>query len=266
MKQINIIGCGLMGSQIACLFNIMGYEVSVWNRKQINLNNLDKQKKILNRMLKFEDKKGKFQIVKDIKSLKNSITIECLAEDKELKIQKFKEISDSIKKEIFSNTSSIQVNKINKNVNLLHFFNPINMRIIEYTKIDVLSKEAENLFKDLKEYNFELIEVSNYTGYAFNKLLFNQISNIFFLIEKENIKKNQALIILKYLNKDFDILNVIDIVGTDICKKILENLNQEYGTYVPKIFDLCESKNILGKKNKTTVKNIFDSNEYPKVI
>lgn len=265
MKKINIIGCGSMGSQIACLFNIMGYEVSVWNRKLINLDKLEKQKKILNRILKFEDKKGKFQIIKDINNLKNSITIECISEDKELKKQKFLEIANLVNKEIFTNTSSIKTNEIEKNLNLLHFFNPISMKIIEHTKFNILSEEAKNLFEDLKKNNFNLIEVSNYTGYAFNKLLFNQISNFFFLIEKENLKKNQALIILKHLNRDFDILNVIDIIGTDICKKILENLNNEYGTYVPRIFELCETKHVLGKKNKTTVKNIFDSVDYPEI-
>ena len=47
MKKINIIGCGLMGSQIAGLFSIMGYEVNIWNRNKINHNHLLRQKKII---------------------------------------------------------------------------------------------------------------------------------------------------------------------------------------------------------------------------
>ena len=46
--EINILGCGVMGSQIANLFSIMGYEVNIWNRTRINKDNLLRQKKLLN--------------------------------------------------------------------------------------------------------------------------------------------------------------------------------------------------------------------------
>ena len=45
MKNINIIGCGLMGSQIASLFSIMGYKVNIWNRTKIDKITLLRQKK-----------------------------------------------------------------------------------------------------------------------------------------------------------------------------------------------------------------------------
>ena len=45
MKNINIIGCGLMGSQIASLFSIMGYKVNIWNRTKIDEIYLLRQKK-----------------------------------------------------------------------------------------------------------------------------------------------------------------------------------------------------------------------------
>ena len=41
MKKINIVGCGVMGAQIANLFNIMGYEVNIWNRSKIDKDNLN---------------------------------------------------------------------------------------------------------------------------------------------------------------------------------------------------------------------------------
>jgi len=263
MTNINIIGCGVMGSQLACLFNIMGYDVNIWSRSIINLAVLERQKKILSRLLKSQDKKGKFSIIENFDDLKNFITIECLAEDKNLKKDYFMKLSKIISKEIFTNTSSIKASDISKNINLLHFFNPISMKIIEHFNFKIYSDEASKLLEDLKDFNFTLIKVSDFTGYAFNKLLFNQISDFFFMIEKENISQENAIIILKNLNKDFDILNTIDLIGVDVCLRIIENLNNSYDTFVPEIFSKCLAKKILGKKNKTSIKTVFFSEVYP---
>ena len=56
MQKINIIGCGSMGSQIASLFSILGYEVSIWNRTKINKENILRQKKLILKLLKIQDK------------------------------------------------------------------------------------------------------------------------------------------------------------------------------------------------------------------
>ena len=85
MKKINVIGCGLMGSQIVALFSIMGYEVNVWNRNAISQNSLLRQKKIVLKLLKTKDNNGTINIIGNFEDLKNNITIESLSEDLELK-------------------------------------------------------------------------------------------------------------------------------------------------------------------------------------
>ena len=85
MKNINIIGCGLMGSQIASLFSIMGYEVNIWNRSDVDEKNLKRQKKIIIKLLKTEDRDGKINFIKNFNDLQNNITIESLAENIDLK-------------------------------------------------------------------------------------------------------------------------------------------------------------------------------------
>ena len=189
MKKINIVGCGVMGAQIANLFNIMGYEVNIWNRSKIDKDNLFRQKKLILKLLKTLDNNGLIKIIDNIQELPNNITIECLAEDLELKKNFLGNINQKVTKEVFTNSSSIKTIKIGKNINLLHFFNPISLKIIEFNKTEKFSKDAENIFYDLKKLNFELIEVGNYTGFAFNKILFSEISNFFFIIEKEKIKE-----------------------------------------------------------------------------
>jgi 3-hydroxybutyryl-CoA dehydrogenase len=265
MKKINIIGCGLMGSQIASLFSIMGYEVNIWNRTAINESNLSRQKKITLKLLKTKDNNGKINIIKKFDDIKNNITIESLSEDIDLKKNYFNKLREKISKEIFTNSSSIKTDKINEELNLLHFFNPIYLRVIEYKTSGQLSDEAKIIFSDLSNMDFELVEVGNFTGYAFNKVLFSQISNFFFLIERENIKKEKILKIFKKVNNNLDVLNTIDLIGTDVSLKILENLKEEYNYYIPEILYICRERKIYGKKNKSTIKSIFNSHDYPKI-
>jgi len=263
MKNINIIGCGLMGSQIASLFSIMGYEVNIWNRSDVDEKSLKRQKKIIIKLLKTEDRDGKINFIKNFNDLQNNITIESLAENIDLKKKYLAQLEKKVSKEIFTNSSSIKTDMISKKLNLLHFFNPIYLRIIEYKKINVLSGEAEEIFDDLKKMNFDLIEVENFTGFAFNKILFAEISNFFLLIEKENVKKEEILRIFKKINNNLNVLNTLDLIGIDVSLNILENLKKEYNFYIPEILYSCKSQKILGKKNRTSIKTIFNSSNYP---
>ena len=160
MKKINIIGCGLMGSQIANLFSILGYQVYVWNRNKIDKEHLLRQKKLILKLIKTEDKKGSLSILDKLESLEDNITIECLAEDIELKKDYFKKIAKRVSKEIFSNTSSIKTNLINDKLNLLHFFNPISLKIVEYNTLKTLSDDAKEIFSELEALNFDLIHAA----------------------------------------------------------------------------------------------------------
>ena len=173
MKKINVIGCGLMGSQIAALFSIMGYEVNVWNRNEINQNSLLRQKKIILKLLKTKDNNGTINIIDNFEDLKNNITIESLSEDLELKKDFISKLEKKISKEIFTNSSSIKITTISKKLNLLHFFNPVSLRIIEFNKINKPSEEAKTIIADLENLGFDLIEVGNFTGFAFNNGFFN---------------------------------------------------------------------------------------------
>ena len=97
LKKINIVGCGYMGSQISCLFSILGYEVNIWNRHPINIEQLKKKKKIICKTSGLEDRDGIIKFEKNLTALKDNITIECLAEDIELKKKYISEIKKKYK-------------------------------------------------------------------------------------------------------------------------------------------------------------------------
>ncbi|EAI3303438.1 3-hydroxyacyl-CoA dehydrogenase, partial [Campylobacter jejuni] len=86
MKEINIIDFGLMGKQISALFYLLGYEIGVYNKSKLNIYEFEKQIKLLQRKIDFSNfNAGKINICQHIEDLKNSLTIESLNEDLNLK-------------------------------------------------------------------------------------------------------------------------------------------------------------------------------------
>lgn len=56
-----------------------------------------------------------------------------------------------------------------------------------------------------------------------------------------------------------NIFSVIDSVGIDVSLNILKNLKTENEfIYIPKILEDAVSKNILGKKNKTSILQLIN--------
>ncbi|EHE5597006.1 hypothetical protein JMR62_001798, partial [Campylobacter jejuni] len=55
MKEINIIGFGLMGRQISALFYLLGYEIGVYNKSKLNIYEFEKQIKLLQRKIDFSN-------------------------------------------------------------------------------------------------------------------------------------------------------------------------------------------------------------------
>lgn len=87
MKEINIIDFGLMGKQISALFYLLGYEIGVYNKSKLNIYEFEKQIKLLQRKIDFSNfNAGKINICQHIEDLKNSLTIESLNEDLNLKM------------------------------------------------------------------------------------------------------------------------------------------------------------------------------------
>ena len=268
MKKLNIIGCGIMGTRLAALYSNLGYIVNIWNRSKVNINKINIQKEVTSNFLGIKDKKGKINFIKNLEEIKNENTIECLIEDLATKRKIINKIRKTVTKNIFSNTSSININKIGSDVKLLHFFNPISSRIVEYNFLgrNKITNKL-NLINDLKRNKFNLIEVSNHTGYALNKILFYEISNFFYLIECEKIDRNKLNDAYKNLNKDKDILLTLDLIGIDLALKIFKNLFKEYKNfYIPKILNIALRKKILGNKNGTSIKSIFISKNYNDLI
>ena len=80
---------------------------------------------------------------------------------------------------------------------------------------------------------------------------------------KKKIDKFELLTSLQKI-KNFNILNLIDVIGIDTCLSILKNLNRTNSKfYVPSILEKAMEKSVFGKKNKKSINLIFLSEHYP---
>lgn len=259
--NIIVIGSGIMGRQVSALMSLLNFNVTNLSRKNY-IKEINWEKKKLSKLLKIELNENIVQYNNlDEKYNQNSLIIECISENLELKkkiYEKFKNINYGY----YTNSSSFLSFEIAETTGLMHFFNPINLKILEVLK-PLKTNDENNLVYDaivtrLKDINFKIFNVKPNRGFLGNSIIFFQISNFFYLYEKLKYHKDDILNISKKFEINLDILNIIDLVGVDTCFNILKNLNEKDNRfYVPDLFEEALNKNILGKKNKTSIKDLF---------
>jgi 3-hydroxyacyl-CoA dehydrogenase len=256
--NIAILGFGIMGTQISALMSLLDFNVTIFtNYSDLELFNRNKKKlsKLFN--LPINNKSIIFKNYKELFDI-NSLVIECVNENLDLKKKNY-EIFKNAKYGFFSNSSSFVHNEIGTEANSLHFFNPINLKILE-TSIDHTGDNLvyNTLLEKLKKINFDFFKINKNRGYLGNSIVFYQISNFFYLQEKLFYKYEDILRMSNKLNLQLNPINLIDLIGVDTCLKILKNLNEKNNQfYIPEILQTALDKNILGKKNKTSIKSLL---------
>lgn len=255
--QINVLGYGLMAKQIAALLSLGGYKVYVWNHKKIDLSEIDRQMRVLRKLTGLE-KKGEIVFVEKIEDLEDYLTIESVIEDINVKKDIYKILSGKITNAYCTNTSSVAPGEIGSEVHGLHFFNPITIKFVEYFEATTPSNDLLELLKFLELSDFEVLPVHDHRGYLGNNILFNEISTAFKLVEKYNYS---VMSVSKFYDKFYngrDLFNIVDLIGIDVVRSILRNLKDVDDTiYIPECLSVAISNGVLGKKNKTSIKQVL---------
>lgn len=265
MERFNILGAGVMGRQITALLCLAGYDVYVWNHP---INDeikalLSKEIRVMERILKNHDEVGRINYVANIRELEPLTTFESLVEDINIKRDIISLLPYEIKEgQLITNTSSYSPVEIHKNAIGLHFYNPIYyLRFAELScSIEITEPSIKTLIDKLKNtFGFEFITTSNNRGYIGNYLVFREIADALKLIDKYHYKTGSIDKVLFHMGRKESIFDLIDLVGVDICQKIILNLKEEDDSlYYSSLLDLAISRNILGKKNKTSIRTIID--------
>jgi 3-hydroxybutyryl-CoA dehydrogenase len=190
IKNVGVLGCGLMGSGIAQVAATAGYDVTVLEQEQ---KFLDKGFAGIEKSLaKFAEKgtikepvatiRARLKGATDRNTLKDcDIIVEAIIENVEEKRKMFSALDGIVKKDaIFaSNTSSISITEVaaatkrpDKFVGL-HFFNPVPlMKLVEVARTIATSDQAfESAFEFGKSLGKVPVRTSDKTGFIVNRLL-----------------------------------------------------------------------------------------------
>ncbi|MHA1254656.1 MAG: 3-hydroxyacyl-CoA dehydrogenase family protein [Promethearchaeota archaeon] len=275
IKNICVIGAGVMGSGIAQLAAIHGYNVSLADVNQEILNeakisiekNLERFFVAKNKISKedAEDIINRIRLYVNInEAVKDAhIVIEAIFEDMNIKQGFFSTLDKICDKEtiLASNTSSLSITDIastSKNQERIvgiHFFNPAPvMKLIELIKGKNTSNEVLEISKKFSEsLNKTVVTVNDSPGFVTSRLIY-VLCNEAVKMKMEGIASTEDIDVACKLAFNFPMgpLELSDLVGNDIYLHIGEYLEGALGEIykpVPLLKEMVE-KNQLGRKTK----------------
>ena len=275
VKDVCVIGAGVMGSGIVQLLVTYGYNVTLVDENEQILNkaknaiekNLERffvaKNKIskeeaenyLNRIHLFVNKE---EAVKGVQ-----LVIEAVFEDMNLKKKLFAELDSICDKEVIlaSNTSSLSITEIasesihQDRIVGIHFFNPATvMKLIELIKGKNTSEKTLKIAKDFSEgLKKTVVIVNDSPGFVTSRLIYvmcNEAINM----KLEGIASAEDIDTACKLAFNFPMgpLELSDLVGLDIYDKIGNYLANEFGEkYKPSpLLKEMVKDSLLGRKTK----------------
>jgi len=275
IKNICVIGAGVMGSGIAQLAATHGYHV---NLVDINEEILKKAKASIDKNLnsffvakdKMSDEEAKKilsrihlstnrdEAIKDVQ-----IVIEAVFEDMALKQQILSDLDEKCDKEVLlaSNTSSLSITdmalkaKNQERIVGIHFFNPAPvMKLIELIKSKNTSEKTLKIAKDFSEgLNKTVVTVNDSPGFITTRLIY-VLCNEAINMKQEGIASTEDIDTAVKLAFNFPMgpLELSDLVGNDIYLHIGEYLTEKLGqNYQPsQLLNKMVKDNYIGRKTK----------------
>ena len=250
MKKIGVIGAGTMGTGIAHVSALSGFDVTLVDIEQNLLeHSLTSIKKGLKRQVdkgkisqeEMNTALGRIQTITEMKSLSSEdIVIEAATENKEVKISIFSELDTFCPEKtiLASNTSSISISLIASATNRpekvigMHFMNPVSiMKLVEIIRGKVTSDETTKKVKNLVEVLNKIpVECNDSSGFVSNRILMPMINEAVFCLA-DGVATAEAIdkIMTVGMAHPMGPLTLADLIGLDICLAIMEVLHRDMG-------------------------------------
>lgn len=270
ITKIGVIGAGQMGSGIAQVAAMAGYSCLVIDNRSDSL--LKGSTKVEKSLQKLECKgafKGASQAMDriqwhhDMDLLRGcQLIIEAVVEDEQVKSEVFRNIDLILPEEtiIATNTSSISITRL-ANYTLrpqkfigMHFMNPVPvMKLVEIIKgYRTSNQTVEEVCHVVERMGKCKTIVSDYPGFAANRILMPMINEAFFaLMEGVASAEDIDLTMRLGCNQPMGPLALADLIGLDTCLAIMEVLHQGLGDSkyrpCPKLRNYVEA-GLLGRK------------------
>ena len=250
MKKIGVIGAGTMGTGIAHVSALSGFDVTLVDIEQ---NLLEHSLTSIKKGLKRQVDKGKIyqeemnaalvriQTITEMKLLSSEdIVIEAATENKEVKISIFSELDTFCPEKtiLASNTSSISISLIASATNRpekvigMHFMNPVSiMKLVEIIRGKLTSDETTEKVKNLVEVLNKIpVECNDSSGFVSNRILMPMINEAVCCLA-DGVATAEAIDKIMTLGMAHPMgpLTLADLIGLDICLAIMEVLHRDMG-------------------------------------
>ncbi|WP_342431414.1 3-hydroxyacyl-CoA dehydrogenase family protein [Neobacillus sp. FSL H8-0543] len=283
IKQITVVGSGVMGSQIAMVSALAGFDVYL---QDINEESLKVAEDSLHGHINKRISKGKISLLeaekafarlKFVTSLEKAVAetdfvIEAIVEKLDVKRQLFAEIdrlapSHAI---IATNSSTIVSSKLADATNRpekicnLHFFNPVLvMELVEVVKGPQTSDEtADTAVELVKQINkTPILLKKEISGFVANRILGALIDEAIYLLENDIATVEEIdLACTKALNHPIGPFALLDLTGIDVNYYIRQVLYEETGDENQKPQKVITEKYLNGEYGRKTGKGFYSYN------
>ncbi|MEF2096108.1 3-hydroxybutyryl-CoA dehydrogenase [Bacillus sp. CFBP9009] len=250
IQKVMVIGAGQMGSGIAQVCAMSGYEVLLHDLKD---EYVEKGLGTITKNLSRQVEKGKMEakekdaILSRLTSstdLNNAaavdLVIEAAVENMEIKTKIFADLDEITPQHVIlaSNTSSLPITEIAaatkrpEKVIGMHFMNPVPvMKLVEIIRglatADEVYKEVEEMAESL---NKVPVEVNDFPGFVANRILMPMINEAIYTLYEGVATKEAIDDVMKLgMNHPMGPLTLADFIGLDTCLYIMETLHQGLG-------------------------------------
>ncbi len=257
MKNISVIGAGIMGNGIAQVFAQNGFSVNMIDTQATQLDkgvqtitrSLDRQ--IAKSALKEEDKQATLSRIIPHTDLATGVAaaglvVEAATENTDLKLKIFQQLDQAAPAGciLASNTSSISITKIAatttrpESVIGMHFMNPVPvMRLVEiingYATSSSVTEEIVSLCHTLGK---TPCVVNDYPGFIANRILMPMINEAIYSLYEGVAGVQEIDTVMKLgMAHPMGPLQLADFIGLDTCYSILNVLQDGFGNpkYAP---------------------------------
>jgi len=250
IKKFGVVGAGQMGSGIAQVAAVSGFDVIMSDIKEEFVERgMNAISKSLDRFVKKgkmsqEEKDtamGKIKGTVDLSDMGEAdFVVEAATENESLKLGIFKDLDGICRKDVIlsSNTSSISITRIAaatgrpEKVIGMHFMNPVPMMVlVEVIRGLETSDETyttvEKLAKDMGK---TPVPANDFPGFISNRILMPMINEaIYALFEGVGTPESIDAIMKLGMNHPMGPLTLADLIGLDTCLAIMNVLYEGFG-------------------------------------
>ena len=272
VKDVAVIGSGVMGSGIGWLFLYHGLTLKICTRSIESSAKAYSIIKSLFKKLRGTKAMPDFKVDSCMDRLSYSesshemankdLVIEAVPEVMKTKQELFVSLETQIKPTaiIATNTSSLSLEEMSSSLRYpkrfvgMHFFNPVNkMPLVEVIKTDITSDEYVNAVAKLSiKLGKTPIVVKDSPGFVINRILFSYLNEASLMYE-EGIDFVQIDKEIEAFGMPMGPFRLLDEVGIDVAKKVSDVLNSAYKDRMKtsSILTTMYERGLLGKKGGT---------------